>query len=48
MMIVSAVAHSIAIVALVFGPWLFGTHGPRETIMEVSFSTGAPGVDTGA
>jgi TonB family protein len=47
MMIVSAIGHSIAIVALVVGPWVFGTHGPRETIMEVSFSTGAPGVDTG-
>jgi TonB family protein len=47
MMMVSAVAHSIAIVALVIGPWLFGAHRPQETIMEVSFNSGAPGADTG-
>lgn len=47
MMLVSAIAHSIAVVGIVAGSWVFGTHGSRETIMEVSFSTGAPGVDTG-
>ena len=47
MMMVSAVAHSIAIVALVIGPWLFGTPRPEETIMVVSFDAGAPGADTG-
>jgi TonB family protein len=47
MMIVSAVAHSIAIVAIVVGPWLFGSHQPRETVMEVSFNSGVPGPDTG-
>ena len=47
MMIVSAIGHSIAVVALVIGPWVFGTHGPRETIMEVSFNSGVPGVDSG-
>jgi len=38
MMIVSAIGHSIAIVALVVGPWVFGTHGPRETIMDMASS----------
>ena len=47
MMMLSAVAHSIAIVAIVIGPWLFGAHRPQETIMEVSFNSGAPGADTG-
>ena len=47
MMMLSAIAHSIAIVAIVIGPWLFGAHRPQETIMEVSFNSGAPGADTG-
>jgi TonB family protein len=47
MMMVSAVAHSIAIVAMVMGPWLFGTQRPEETIMVVSFGGGTPGPDTG-
>lgn len=47
MMMVSAVAHSIAIVAIVMGPWLFGTLRPEETIMVVNFGGGTPGPDTG-
>src|SRR4051812_16958520 len=48
MMIVSAVAHSVAIVAIVLGPWLFGTQRRDEAIMEVSFNApGALGPDSG-
>ena len=47
MMMVSAVAHSIAIVAIVMGPWLFGRQRPEETIMVVSFGGGTPGPNTG-
>jgi len=47
MMMVSAVAHSIAIVAIVIGPWMFGPHRPEETVMVLNFSSGAPGPDTG-
>jgi TonB family protein len=47
MMMVSAAAHSIAIVSLVIGPWAFGTPRRQETIMEVSFNSGVPGADTG-
>jgi TonB family protein len=47
MMIVSGVAHSIAIVTIVMGPWLFGTQRPEETVMVVSFGGGTPGPDTG-
>ncbi len=47
MMIVSVVGHAVAIVALVIVPWLFGHQQRDEPIMEVSFSAGAPGVDTG-
>ena len=47
MMMLSAVAHSIAIVGLVMGPWLFGTPRPEETIMVVSLGGGTPGPDTG-
>ena len=48
MMIVSAVAHSIAIVAIVLGPWLFGHSQREEVIMQVSFNApGAPGADSG-
>jgi protein TonB len=48
MMAASAIAHGVAIVALVVGPYLFGTHQPRETIMEVSFnSPGAQGFESG-
>jgi TonB family protein len=47
MMMVSAVAHSIAIVALVIGPLMFGSHRPEETIMVLNFASGAPGPDTG-
>src|SRR5690348_16994795 len=47
MMIVSAAGHSLAIVAFVIVPWLFGTHQRSEPILEVSFNAGAPGPDTG-
>jgi TonB family protein len=47
MMMVSAIAHSIAIVGIVIGPWMFGSQRPEETIMVVNFSSGAPGPDTG-
>jgi TonB family protein len=47
MMIVSAAAHSVAVVAIVIVPLLLGPHRPEETVMEVSFATGAPGVNTG-
>lgn len=48
MMFVSVIAHSIAIVAIIVGPLLFGRHQPQETIMEVSFnSPGERGIDTG-
>ena len=47
MMMLSAVAHSIAIVAIVMGPWLFGGPRPEETIMVVSLGPGVPGPDNG-
>ena len=47
MMIVSAVAHSVAIVALVFVPWLFGTASSRGKRSWRSASSGAPGRDSG-
>ena len=47
MMIVSATAHSIAVVAIVIVPMLLGPHRQQETIMEVSFNSGVPGVNTG-
>jgi TonB family protein len=47
MMLVSAIAHSLAIVGILAGSWLFGPRRPQESVMEISFSTGAPGVNSG-
>lgn len=47
MMIVSAIGHSLAIVAVVVGPWLLGPHAREEAVMEVSLGAGVQGPDTG-
>jgi periplasmic protein TonB len=47
MMLVSGAAHALAVVAVLIGSWLTGSHGEPERIMTVSFSSGVPGPDTG-
>jgi TonB family protein len=48
MMLVSAAAHALAIVAVVIGSWLSGSHREPERIMTVSFnSPGSLGAESG-
>jgi TonB family protein len=48
MMMVSGAAHALAVVAVVIGSWLTGSHREPERIMTVSFnSPGAQGADSG-
>jgi TonB family protein len=47
MMIVSGAAHALAVVAVVIGSWLSGSHREPERIMTVNFGVNAQGPESG-